>query len=198
MFGIGTPKKKKILVFLGQEDKETLCGMLADAYEAGAKAGGHEVRRVNIGDLKFDPLLHHGYKVIQELEPDLKKVQEDIKWAEHIVILYPIWWSMMPAILKGFFDRVWLPGFAYHFHPHLGWDKLLKGRSGHVIITMDSWPILSRIMFGDSTNEIGRAILGFSGIHPVRIEKVGPIKHATDAAKAKIKAKIYDHGLKAQ
>ncbi|MBX4198123.1 NAD(P)H-dependent oxidoreductase [Candidatus Parcubacteria bacterium] len=196
MFGLGTQKKKKIYIFLGQEDKETFCGALADEYEKGAKEGGHEVRRANIGDLKFDPLLHKGYKVIQELEPDLKKVQEDMRWAEHIVVIYPTWWSMMPAILKGFFDRVWIPGFAFHFHPRLGWDKLLKGRTGHVFITMDSWPLLSRMLFGDSTNEIGRAILGFAGIHPVNIQKIGPLKHATDARKQKIKEKIYHLGLK--
>jgi NAD(P)H dehydrogenase (quinone) len=193
----GPSKKKKVLVFLGQEDKETFCGRLADVYQKGAQEAGHEVRRVNIGDLQFDPLLHHGYKTIQELEPDLKKLQDDFRWAEHIIILYPTWWSGMPAILKGLFDRFWLPGFAFHFHPHLGWDKLLKGRSGRVIITMDSWPMASRLLFGDSTNEIGRAILGFAGIHPVRIEKIGWLKHASDAQKTKIEEKIYHQGLKA-
>jgi NAD(P)H dehydrogenase (quinone) len=98
MFGLfESNKKKKVFILLGQEDKETLCGMLADAYEQGAKAAGHEVRRANIGDLHFDPILHKGYKVIQELEPDLKRVQEDITWSEHFVLIYPTWWSMMPA-----------------------------------------------------------------------------------------------------
>ncbi|MES2437022.1 MAG: NAD(P)H-dependent oxidoreductase [Patescibacteria group bacterium] len=195
----GPSKKKKVLVFLGQEDKDgTFCARLADEYQKGAEAGGHEVRRANIGDMKFDPLLHKGYKVIQELEPDLKKLQEDFRWAEHIVVLYPTWWSGMPAILKGLFDRFWIPGFAFHFHPHLGWDKLLKGRTGRVIITMDSWPMASRILFGDSTNEIGRAILGFAGIHPVHIEKVGWLKHASDEKKNAIAKKIYNQGLKAR
>jgi NAD(P)H dehydrogenase (quinone) len=197
MFGFGSAQKKKVFIFLGQEDKETTCGHLADAYERGAKEAGHEVRRTNIGDISFDPLLHHGYKTIQALEPDLKKVQEDIRWADHIVILYPTWWSMMPAILKGFFDRAWLPGFAFHFHPHLGWDKLLKGKTGRVIITMDSWPLISRILFGDSTNEISRAILGFAGIR-AKILKLGSLKHATDAHKAKITEQVHRLGRKAK
>lgn len=197
MFGFGN-KKKKICILLGQEDKETFCGKLADAYEKGARQSGHEVRRTNIGDIKFDPLLHKGYKVIQDLEPDLKKLQDDFRWADHIVILYPTWWSSMPAILKGLFDRFWLPGFAFHFHPHMGWDALLKGKTGRVIITMDSWPLVSRFLFGDSTNEIGRAILWFSGIRPVHIWKIGAVKTQTDLQKEDIIERAYHLGSAAK
>ncbi len=178
-----TPRRK-ILVFLGQEDKETFCGSLADAFELGAREGGADVMRINIGDLSFDPILHDGYKKIQALEPDLAKVQDAFKWAEHIVIFYPMWWSAMPAILKGMFDRMWLPGFAYHFnHNGLGWTRLLKGKSAEVFITMDSWPMVQRLLFGDSTNEISRAMLGFAGIHPVWVKKIGPVKDMGDVKK---------------
>ncbi len=174
----------RIFILLGNEDADSTGGALANAYERGAKNAGHEVRLVHIGDLKFDPLLHKGYKVIQELEPDLKKVQEHIKWAEHFVLIYPTWWSAMPALLKGFFDRAWLPGFAFHFHKNgMGWHGLLHGRSARVIITMDSWPLASWLFFGDSTNEISRAILKFAGFHPVRITKVGHLKDMPEAHK---------------
>jgi NAD(P)H dehydrogenase (quinone) len=190
--------KKKVFIFLANEDKEGFCGELATSYEKGATAGGHEVRRMNIGDMKFDPLLHKGYKVIQELEPDLKLAQENIKWADHIVIIYPTWWSAMPAILKGFFDRAWIPGFAFHMHKeNMFWDKLLKGKTGHVIVTMDGWALGERILFGDSTNEIGKAILSFSGIK-TKIQKIGQLKHATPEQKNEIKESIYDQALKAQ
>lgn len=192
-------KKKKIFVFLGHEDADgTFCSQFASEYVKGAQAGGHEVRRVNIGDLKFDPLLHKGYKVIQELEPDLKMVQDNFRWADHIVILYPTWWSAMPAILKGFFDRAWIPGFAFHMHKeNMFWDKLLKGKTGLVVTTMDSWPFAERLLFGDSTNEIGKAILQFAGIK-ARIKKVGNLKHATDAYKEGWREYFYDLGLRAK
>lgn len=189
--------KKKILVFLGVEDKETTAGTFADAYERGAKTAGHEVRRVNIGDLKFDPLLHKGYKVIQELEPDLKKFQEDARWAEHLVVLYPNWWSTMPAILKGFFDRVWLPGFAFHFHKGMGysWDKLLKGRSARVILTMNANPFLERLAVGDYTNEIRNGILKFAGFSPVRFKCFGPVEKVSPEVKASWVKKIEKMGM---
>ena len=170
-------EKKRIFILQGNPDNESTCGTFASNYEKGARDQGHEVRRLNIGELRFDPILHKGYKVVQDLEPDLLKVQENIRWSNHIVLFYPMWWSSMPAILKGLFDRIFLPGFAYHFHENnMGWHGLLHGRSAHVFVTMDSWPIIQRILFGDSTNEIGRAILRFSGIHPVHIKKIGPIK----------------------
>lgn len=177
----------KILVLVGHPDSVSLNVELANAYAEGAKEKGHEVKRVNLGDLNFDPILHQGYKVIQELEPDLKQLQEDIKWCDHFVIIYPSWWSTMPAILKGLFDRIWIPSFAYSFKKEgIGkgylWTKLLKGRSARVFITSDIRPIIGRIMFGDNTNEIGRAILGFAGFL-VNIKKIGPLKNISDKGK---------------
>lgn len=174
-------KKRKIYILLGHPDNsETLCGSFADSYEKGARASGYEVRRANLGDLSYDPILHKGYKVIQELEPDLLKVQEDIKWADHFVILYPSWWSTMPASLKGLFDRIWIPRFAYHFKKEgIGagyiWYRLLKGKTARVFVMSDSHPLMARFIFGDTTNEIKKCILWFAGFK-VRVKKVGPLK----------------------
>lgn len=175
---------KKIFILMGNPDKEeTLSNDLADAYEKEAKAAGHEVRRANIGDLKFDPILHKGYKVIQDLEPDLLKVQEDMKWADHFVLVYPTWWSSMPALLKAFFDRAWIPSFAFHFYKNgMGWQKLLKGRTARVIVLSKSWPIMIQMLFGDYTHELSRAILGFSGFK-VSVTRVGRSETLTDAQK---------------
>ena len=175
---------KKILVLAGHPDTESMCCQLADSYAEGARKSGNEVKRTNLGDMKFDPILHHGYKVIQELEPDLKQLQEDIRWCEHFVLIYPSWWSTMPALLKGLFDRMWLPNFAYKFNSRFGWSKLLKGRTGRVFVTSDSPPLLARFMFGDNTNEISDGILGFAGIK-TKIKKCGPMKKITPERRAK-------------
>jgi putative NADPH-quinone reductase len=186
---------KKITIIIGHPDKNTYCGELARRYEKGALSSGHEVRMIAVGDLQFDPILHHGYKVIQPLEPDLIKVQEDIKWADHLVIVYPNWWGTMPALMKGMLDRMLLPGFAFRFHKtgYL-WDKLLAGRSAHVYVTMDSPPLINRIIFGDNINEIKRDILGFIGFHPVYVTKIGAIKNMSDEERIEWLAKLEKHG----
>lgn len=190
-------EKKKIFILLGHPDKETKCGYFADSYEKGAREASYDVKRVNLGDLKFDPILHKGYKVIQELEPDLKMIQENIKWAEHFVIFYPSWWSTMPAMLKGMFDRMWLPCFAFNFNKdRWGWKKHLKGRSALVVVTSDSHPLVARILMGDSTNEIKRGILKFAGFSPVNILKAGPLKNISPEGKEKWARKFYKMGKK--
>lgn len=192
-------KKKKIFILLGHPDKDTLNGTLASEYERGAEEAGHETRRMNLGDMQFDPILHKGYKTIQELEPDLKIFQENVKWADHFVIFYPSWWSTMPALLKGLMDRVWLPGFAYHFtHNGNWWQKLLKGRSATMVVTSDTMPIIQRIMFGDTTNELRKGILGFSGFSPVRVYKFGYLKHFGMWQSERMKRKVSNLGKKAK
>jgi len=174
---------KKILVFCGHPDDDSMNHRFADAYAKGARASGYEVRQSNLGDLHFDPILHHGYKVIQALEPDLLKLQEDIKWCDHFVIVYPSWWSTMPALLKGLFDRMWMPGFAFHFgHSGILWQRLLKGKTARVFVTSDSNPFFARIVFGDDVNEIKRGILWFAGFS-ARVKKIGPMKNLTDSKK---------------
>jgi NAD(P)H dehydrogenase (quinone) len=188
---------KKIFILLGHPDMNSFNETLATDYERGAMEAGHEVRRMNIGELKFDPVLHHGYREIQLLEEDLKSFQENVKWCDHFVIFYPTWFSTMPGILKGLFDRAWLPGFAYHFPKSgLGWQRLLKGRTASVFVTSDSWPWELRLVFGDTTNEIKRGILWFAGFFPVKLRKFGYIKHISVWRREQIKKRVYELGRK--
>ena len=182
---------KKILVLLGNPDTESFSGELATTYEQAARTAGHEVQRVNISDMRFDPILHKGYKVIQELEPDLVAMQEKWQWADHIVIVYPNWWCTMPALLKGMFDRMYLPGFAFNFEkPSHRLIQRLNGKTARVIVVAGTHsPFMTWLKFGDYTNEIVHGILGFAGIK-ARATTFGPCDHATDACRAKWKAKV--------
>lgn len=191
---------KKILVINGHPDKETLCGALTENYARGAKEGGHEVRVMHISDLKFDPILHKGYKVIQPLEEDLLKSQEDIKWAEHIVVVFPIWWSSVPALLKGFLDRVLLPGFAFNYHKNDPfWDKHLKGRTGRIIFTTDAPAFWNWLVNRDpAIHMMKTGVLKFCGISPVGVTQLDNIKGRKPAYMEKALQKAYQLGRKAQ
>jgi len=186
---------KKILIFLGNPTKDSYSGRLADAYEEGARGAGFEVERINIEDLRFDPVLHMGYKQIQELEPDLLMVQEKINWADHVVFIYPNWWCSMPAQMKGMFDRMWLPGFAFNF------DKVtkklvqrLKGKTARVIVVAGTHsPFMTWWRFGDYTNEIAHGILGFAGIK-TKVSAFGPTEKVSATVLEKWIGKVTEMG----
>ncbi|MGB4076122.1 MAG: NAD(P)H-dependent oxidoreductase [Minisyncoccia bacterium] len=178
----------KIYILLGHPNADgTLSAAFADTYEKAAKEAGHEVRRAHIGDLVFDPILHKGYREIQQLEPDLLKVQEDIQWCDHFVLVYPLWWCSVPALLKGMIDRMWLPAFAFRFMKGpdgktlVGWKKLLKGRSARMIVLLKNYPILEHFMYGDFTSNIADAVLRFSGFR-TSITKVGNSEALSESA----------------
>jgi NAD(P)H dehydrogenase (quinone) len=178
---------KRILVILGHPSDESLCGSLAQSYIVGARASGNEVQFISLGNLAFDPILRSGYASNQVLEPDLDAAKAGISWAQHLVFVYPIWWGAMPALLKGFIDRVFLPGFAFKYREgsHL-WDRLLSGRSAQLIVTMDSPPWYFRwISRMPGHNQMKRTVLGFCGIGPVAITSLGPVKGSTPQQREK-------------
>ena len=184
--------RKKVLVVLGHPDSESFCAALARSYAEGAMASGAEVTSIDISGLKFDPVLHKGYRVIQELEPDLVMVQEKIKGADHIVFVYPTWWGAMPALLKGLLERMMLPGFAYRFHDSgMGWDKHLRGKSARIIVTMNSPVLAYKLFFGSVGDKLLKtAILSFCGISPVRFTHIGSVEKISKGRLAEWISKI--------
>ena len=188
---------KRILVILGHPADDSFCSALASSYLAGAKAAGNEVQLISLGKSSFDPVLHNGYATIQKLESDLVAAQTAIAWAQHIVFVYPIWWGAMPALLKGFIDRVFLPGFAFKYRDGSAfWDRLLSGRSAHLLVTMDTPPWYFRWVYRmPGHNQMKRTILEFSGIKPVAVSSFGPIKASSQQKREKwlAQANAYGH-----
>ena len=188
----------KILVLQGHPNRESLCGGLADAYQKGAETAGHQVRRIDIGDLDFEPNLKLGYKEIQALEPDLLSAQDDITWAEHLVVIYPTWWVSMPALLKGFFDRVFLPGFAFKYRENSQLsDQLLKGRSARIVTTMDAPSFYYRLAYRSAgQHQLKYGILKFCGFSPVRSSIFGNVRYSSKEKREAWLDKLYRLGMK--
>ncbi len=188
--------KKKILIINGHPDKESFCFALAAAYKKGAGDTGAEVQEINIRDLQFDPNLQYGYRKRCELEPDLIKARELILWSEHMVWVHPVWWGSYPAIMKGFLDRAFLKGFAYAARENsVFYDKLLKGRSGRIICTMDMPTWYYRLAYSrPSIKALKKVTLEFTGVKKVRVSAFGSIRNSNVTIRSKWLDKIEQLG----
>lgn len=169
---------KKILIINGHPNKDSFNFGIAKAYQDGALQSGAEVKEIVIADLNFNPNLQFGYQKRMELEPDLVKAWEKIQWADHLVWIHPVWWGGLPAITKGFIDRLFLPGFAFKYRENsVWWDKLLKGKTAHIITTLDQPGLYYRFFFGrPSVNQLRKSVLEFCGVKPVKVTYIGIIK----------------------
>ncbi|MGR3856689.1 NAD(P)H-dependent oxidoreductase [Chryseobacterium indologenes] len=189
---------KKIAIINGHPNKDSFNFGLAEAYRLGASETGAEVREIVIRDLNFNPNLQFGYQKRMELEPDLLKAWEIIQWADHLVWVHPVWWGGFPALMKGFIDRLFLPGMAYKYRENsVWWDKLLKGKTAHIITTLDQPGWYYRLFFGrPSVNQLRKSILEYCGVKPVKVTYVGIIRNSKDEQRTQWLRKVKKLGKK--
>lgn len=164
------------LVIDGHPDPASLTASMARAY-----AEGHgDARVLALRDLEFDPILRYGYRARTPLEPDLVDAKVALHAATRIVVATPMWWASTPALLKGFFDRVLLPGHEYRY-PQGGLPEgLLRGRRGRVLLLADT-PWYGAIVPGTPAAAVlKRNILGFCGIRPVAVNRFLGVKGTDD------------------
>lgn len=189
---------QKILIINGHPTEGSLNHSLSIAYRDGAIESGADVKLINIADLNFNPNLSGGYSHRTELEPDLLNAWQDILWADHLVWVHPVWWGSMPAIMKGFIDRLFLPGMAFKYRENsVWWDKLLTGKSAHIITTLHQPGWYYRFMYArPSINALRKSTLQFCGINPVKVSSLYVPKNAKEQEVKKTIQSIYQAGLK--
>ncbi|QQT25701.1 NAD(P)H-dependent oxidoreductase [Sphingobacterium spiritivorum] len=189
--------KNKILIINAHPNSSSFNAAIAETYKQGALEAGAQIQEIIISELQFNPNLQYGYRQRIELEPDLQEAWQKILWAEHIVWIHPVWWGGLPAISKGFIDRLFLPGRAFQYRPNsVFWDKLLKGRSAHIITTLDQPGWYYRLFFGrPSVNQLKRSVLQFCGISPVKVTYVGIVRTSSPALRQKWLQKVKRLGL---
>ncbi len=188
----------KILLINGHPDSESYNHALAESYIKGATNSGAEVKQINVAELSFNPNLKFGYRMRTELEPDLLKAQDSIQWADHIVWIYPVWWGSVPALMKGFLDRVLLPGFAFKKREgSVWWDKYLTGKTSRIICTLDQPAWYYRwINNRPSSMAMKKLTMNFIGIKKVRITSIGPLRLSKEEFRQKWLRKVEQLGFK--
>lgn len=172
---------RKIFIWVAHPKATSLCAAMADAYEAGAREQGAEVRRMNLSEMQFDPYFTGYGPDAPALEPDLLAWQEAMKWADHVMVIHPYWWGAMPTLAKAVLDRALTPGFAYKYHARgVKWDKLLEGRTADGIITSDTPSWLDTWLYLKPGRRVLKTqVLGFCGFKPRKMRQFGSVKLAS-------------------
>ncbi|OXG03902.1 putative NADPH-quinone reductase [Flavobacterium araucananum] len=188
---------KKILIINGHPNPSSFNFAIANSYLKGAIASGAPVETITIANLQFNPNLQFGYQKRTDLEPDLLESWEKIKRADHLVWIHPVWWGGLPAITKGFIDRLFLPGMAFQYRENsVWWDKLLKGKTAHIITTLDQPGWYYRFFNArPSVNQLKKTTLEFCGVKPVKVSYIGIVKTSNDVQRAKWLQKVHDLGV---
>jgi putative NADPH-quinone reductase len=191
---------KRILIIQGHPDASVphYGHALAGAYARAATTAGHEVKYIAVAELEF-PLLRSGTDWNNAtLPPSLQDAQNAFRWADHVVIFFPLWLGTMPAILKGFLEQVLRPGFALTYtkkgFPQAG----LAGKSARVVVTMGMPALWYRWYFrAHGVRGLERSILRFCGIKPVHETLIGMIESKDDAGRKRWLAKLESLGRRA-
>lgn len=159
----------RMYVIMGHPRRESLCAALAQAYVRGAIAAGHEVEFSAVRELDVDFLSlgdHPGLGVEAKM---IEREQALLRWCERWVIVTPNWWWSVPALLKGYFERVLTPGVAVGYEESFPYVRpLLRGREALVIYTQNS-PAWQAFATGDRFwRPLRRNYLRHCGFAPCR------------------------------
>ncbi|MBY5935439.1 NAD(P)H-dependent oxidoreductase [Tateyamaria omphalii] len=167
---------KRVFIWVAHPKAGSLNAALAERYAKGARAKGAEVRIMHLSDMAPEA----GYSEGQDLSPDIQVWQDNIRWADHVMIVHPYWWGAMPAQAKAVMDAGLQSGFAYKYHGRgLGWDKLLDGRTGDAIITADTPTWLDTLLYRSPGRRVMRnQVMKFVGVKPRNVVLFGSVKLA--------------------
>lgn len=192
---------RRIAVIVGHPDPAPgrLCRQMAQAYAAGAAEAGHAVRIVDVALIDIPHLRTKADFETGSGQGDIAAAQETLAWAEHWLVVYPLWLGAMPALLKAFFEQVCRPGFAFRYRDKGFPEKLLAGRTAHVVVTMGMPAFAYRwFYFAHSLAALKRNILAFVGVKAVRDTLVGMVDGLDAVKVAALMARMREAGAAAR
>lgn len=191
---------RRIAIVQGHPDPagNHLLNAMADAYAEAATLSGHQVRRIEVAKLDFALLRTQTEFETGEVPPDLLQPREDMRWAEHWLFLFPLWHGTMPALLKGFLEHIFRPGFAMAYGEKGFPKRLLAGRSARIVVTMGMPVLLYRWYFGAfGVRSFERSMLRFAGIKPIR-ESLYGLSFADASKRARWIDQMRRHGARGE
>lgn len=195
---------KNLLIIKGHPREKSFCNALTNRYVEGAQANGADIRTLNLPELALEPWLKydwsHNHTSLPN-SPDLDRSKELVSWCDHMVFAYPVYWAGAPALVKLFLEMVITAHFAFKYkQPFLGkiprWNRLLKGRTASLLVTMDAPPVFMNLVDRDPGGKMMRDILRFTGVKLLKRHYFGSVILSSQAKKDRWLKKAYDSGVR--
>ncbi|MCL2012436.1 MAG: NAD(P)H-dependent oxidoreductase [Cystobacterineae bacterium] len=192
---------KKVYMVLAYPNKEGFCYAAFESLKKGLEAAGHEIRISDLYQENFNPVLVFNENKLRrnlQHDPEVQAYREAILWAEHLVFVFPIWWSGMPAILKGFIDRVFAKGFAYEYAGSSKMTGLLKNKTAWIVNMQDAPGIVRFLPFiiHDYGWVLKKQILRSCGFKKVQHFSIFSMLSSTPEKRSQWLKKLYGLGRK--
>ena len=176
---------QRILILEGHPDPRParFCHALAEAYAEGAAAAGHELRRVSVAALDVPLLTDKKEWETGDPPPPIRRLQDDIAWAGHLVVIFPLWLGGMPARLRGVLEQTFRPHFGSAAPAAGGLPGApLRGKTARIVVTMGMPALIYRWYFGaHGLKSLERGILRLLGIGAIGESLIGRIDSGGDA-----------------
>ncbi|RJQ15572.1 flavodoxin family protein [Candidatus Woesearchaeota archaeon] len=157
----------KTLIIYAHPDVKGHCSLILDEVLAYHKKKNITYELIDLYKINYDPVLHENELYSagrRDVSEQTKEFQQKISDTNKLIFIYPIWWSSMPAILKGFFDKVFVSRFAFRYVHGIP-VKMLTGKKAAVFMTSGTFSIFTWLIQGNrARNLVKRDILGFFGI----------------------------------
>ncbi len=180
---------RRVAIIQGHPDTTAghFCHALAEAYLKGACSGGLEARLIDVATMDFTLLRSKADFESGVPYESILQAQDAIRWADHLVIVFPLWLGTMPALLKAFFEQTFRPNFAFDYgEAGQVTRKRLTGKSARLIVTMGMPAFIYRWFYcAHGVKVLERNILAFCGISPIRTCLIGSIENMTEARRLK-------------
>jgi len=191
---------RKITIIQGHPDTTArhFCHALAEAYLTGAQSSGLEVRLIDVATMDFSLLRSKANFESGASDASIIEAQDAIRWADHLVVFFPLWLGGMPALLKAFFEQTFRPSFAFEYgEAGQITRKHLTEKSARIIVTMGMPAWVYRWFYcAHGVKVLKRNILAFCGINPVRTSLIGSIENLTDVQRLNWLHAMQQHGAK--
>ncbi|MBI1265139.1 MAG: flavodoxin family protein [Alphaproteobacteria bacterium] len=157
---------------------ERFCHALANAYQAGAAAAGHEVSRFDAGALDYG-FLTTAQAFTEAPAAPVRAVQDALAAAGHLVMIYPLWLGTLPARSKALLEQLGRANFFLDTGSDSSrWPaRKMSGKSARLIVTMGMPATIYRLVFrAHSLKALETGVLGLAGFKPVRSTVFGMVE----------------------